>query len=321
MSVLVKVVGAILLAVFLVSMTLVVRFFIGKNSIAEHNQEITQHKVHLKPVDSLTVLPVVDLLGKDENFKTEPGTAVLVKTDNESLLFDVGYNVKQEEISPLLHNLKTLGLSLEDIDALAISHNHADHVGGYCFRDNRIELTKGDVDLGGMPIYTPVPLTCETAAPQTVEGPALITKEIASTGPLAEQMFIPGKLYEQSLLVNLRGKGLVLISGCGHPGIINMVESAQKVTGIPVYAVVGGLHLYYTQPASGIWGNIFGSSKLFCRNPGREEVTAIIDRLKELGVKKAYISPHDADRPTLDIFAEKFGPDFEVLKAGHPVKF
>jgi len=321
MSVLVKVIGVILLSVFLVSVTLVVRFFIGKNSIAEHNQEITQHKVDLKPVDSLTVLPVVDLLGKDESFKTEPGTAVLIKTDNESLLFDVGYNVKQEEISPLLHNLSNLDINLEDVGPLAISHNHADHVGGFCFRENWIELTKGDVDLGGRPVYTPVPLTCETAAAQTVDRPALITKEIASTGPLAQQMFIPGKLYEQSLLVNLKGKGLVLISGCGHPGILNMVDAAQKITGIPVYAVVGGLHLYYTRPEAGIWGNIFGSSKLFCRTPGKEEVTATIDGLKELGVKKAYISPHDADRPTLDIFAEKFGPDFQVLKAGQQVVF
>jgi len=78
----------------------------------------------------------------------------------------------------------------------------------------------------------------------------LIIKDIATTGPLAEKMFIPVKLLEQSL-----------VSGCGHPGIVTMVEAAQKITGLPAYAVVGGLYLYYTQPEAGYWGNIFGAAK------------------------------------------------------------
>lgn len=220
-----------------------------------------------------------------------------------------------------MHNLRELNIDLDDINALAISHNHADHVGGFSYREKRVELTKGKVELNGKSIFTPVPMTCDTAVAMTIEKPMLIAKDIASTGPLAEQMFIPGKLFEQSLLVNLKGKGLVLISGCGHPGIVTIVDTAQRITGLPVFAVVGGLHLYYTQPESGIWGNIFGSSKMYCRTPSEKEVASIIDELIEIGVKKAYISPHDADQPTLKIFEDKFGSNFEVLKVGQPVTF
>ncbi len=321
MNIFSKILAVVVLAFVVLNIVLVARFYVGKKNIAVNNREMTQHNIDLAPVEHLTVLPIVDLLAESENYKTEPGTSFLIKTDNDSILFDVGYNIKQEEISPLIHNLNELNISLDDIDALAISHNHADHVGGYCFRDKRVELTRGKVDLNGKAIFTPVPMTCETAVARTIDRPTLITKNIASTGPLAEQMFIPGKLNEQSLLVNVKGKGLVLISGCGHPGIVTMVEAAQKITGIPVYAVVGGLHLYYTQPKAGFWGNIFGSSKLYCGTPSQKEVANIIDELKQLGVKKAFISPHDADQPTLEIFADKFGPDFEALKVGWPVTF
>ncbi|HBX23402.1 MAG TPA: MBL fold metallo-hydrolase [Desulfotomaculum sp.] len=321
MNILLKFFIVVGLAFVVLNIALLARFYAGKRNITAYNHEMTQHKVDLAPVEHLTVLPIVDLLAESENYKTEPGTSFLIKTDNDSILFDVGYNIKKEETSPLLHNLKELNISLDDINIMAISHNHADHVGGFCFRDKRVELTKGKVDLNCKLILTPIPMTCESAVVRTVDKPTLIAENIASTGPLAEQMFIPGTLNEQSLLVNLKGKGLVLISGCGHPGIITMVKAAQKITGIPVYAVVGGLHLYYTQPQVGFWGNIFGSSKLYCGTPSQKEVTNIIDELKQLGVKKVFISPHDADKPTLDIFADKFGLDFEALKVGRLVIF
>ncbi|MTI85310.1 MAG: MBL fold metallo-hydrolase [Firmicutes bacterium] len=321
MNILVKALVIVGLVFVVVNIALIGRFYLGKQSIEVSNREMTQHKIDLETVDRLTVYPIVDLLAKGENLKTEPGTSFLVATESDNILFDVGYNVKQEEVSPLLYNLKQLDISLDDINALAISHNHADHVGGLCFKDNRVELTKGFVDLHGKSIFTPVPMTCDTAVAKTVEKPLSIGTGVASTGPLAEQMFIPGRLNEQSLLVNVKEKGLVLISGCGHPGIIRMVKAAQKITGIPVYAVVGGLHLYYTQPKAGFWGNIFGSSKLYCGTPSREEVVNIVNELKKLGVKKAYISPHDADQPTLEIFADRFGKDYEPLTVGNSVTF
>jgi len=321
MNILWKIVLAVVLVFIVLNIVLVGRFYLGKKNIAVHNQEIEKYHIDLPVVDHLTVQPVVDLLAKNDNYKTETGLSYLIETDNDSVLFDVGYNKKQEEVSPLLHNLKELDINLDDINTFAISHNHADHVGGLCYTKKRVELTKGLVDLKGKSIYTPVPLTCDTAVAKTVDAPMLITKNIASTGPLAEQMFIPGELYEQSLLLNLKGKGLVIISGCGHPGIIRIVETAQKITGIPVYAVVGGLHLYYSQPESGIWGNIFGSSKLFCMTPNQNEVVSTVKELKKLGVKKAYISSHDADQATLKIFADEFGADFDTIKIGEPVIF
>lgn len=293
MSIFSRVVIAGVILLVLLNLGLVARFYSGQGKSLRHNESMARQHLTLQPVDNLEVTPIVDLVGKEEGFKTEVGSSLMVKTDNDCILFDVGYNKNMENESPLLYNLKKMGIALDDVDALAISHNHADHVGGYCYRDNRIELTKGSVDLMGKKIFTPVPMECDTANTSTIERPMLIGRDIGTTGPLAVQMFIPGPVMEQALLVNLRNKGLVVISGCGHPQIPEMVKTAQKITGIPVYAVVGGTHLYYTSGNSGLGGRIFGGNNLYCRGLERQEVVDIIDEIKGLGVKKAYVSTHD----------------------------
>lgn len=305
----------------LVNLGLVARFYIGQAKAARFNGTMAQNHLELKPVDNLEVVPVVDFLSEGEGYKTEAGNALLVRTDEDNILFDVGYNKNKETKSPLLCNLEKMGIGLDEIQALAISHNHADHVGGYCAMENRIELTKGSIDLQGKKIFTPVPMTCETANTSTVQNPMLIGEGIGTTGPLAVQMFITGQVLEQGLLVNLRDKGLVVISGCGHPQIAEMVKTAKQITELPVYAVVGGTHLYYTNSNAGLGGRIFGGNTLYCRNLKQQEVINIIDEIRDLGVEKAYISTHDSDQPTLDILAEKFGDGFETLKVGRSIRF
>jgi hypothetical protein len=61
--------------------------------------------------------------------------------------------------------------------------------------------------------------------------------------PLPRMLFWPGYIAEQALVVNVRGFGLVLITGCGHPPIERMLGVAEQVLDVPIRAVVGGLHL------------------------------------------------------------------------------
>ncbi len=55
-------------------------------------------------------------------------------------------------------------------------------------------------------------------------------------------IWLTGPVFEQTLLVNVADKGAVMIVGCGHPSLKRMIERAQTVTGVPLYAVLGGLH-------------------------------------------------------------------------------
>jgi 7,8-dihydropterin-6-yl-methyl-4-(beta-D-ribofuranosyl)aminobenzene 5'-phosphate synthase len=75
-----------------------------------------------------------------------------------------------------------------------------------------------------------------------VDGPQAIAPGIASTGPIPRQMFFFGQTLEQSLAVNVEGKGIVLIIGCGHPTIQRILERAEMLFDAPTYGVVGGLH-------------------------------------------------------------------------------
>jgi 7,8-dihydropterin-6-yl-methyl-4-(beta-D-ribofuranosyl)aminobenzene 5'-phosphate synthase len=97
----------------------------------------------------------------------------------------------------------------------------------------------------------------ETTQPSLVlEGSVLITGQVDRTNDFetgwpahqAERngVMTPDPLIcdDQALVVNLRGKGLVVISGCGHAGIVNMVTYAQHLTGVQdVHGIIGGFHL------------------------------------------------------------------------------
>jgi len=319
MKVLLKSMGVLIILFILINAYLVARFYLGQQDVVRHNEVLAGQSLELPAVERLEITPVIELLPGMEGVKTEPGLSLLVKTEQDNILFDVGYNKDKAETSPLLHNLELLNVHLDDIEAIAISHNHPDHVGGMGFRNSEVMLSGKPLDLKNRNVFTPVSMSCATANPVTVDKPQLVGDAVASTGPQAVQVFVTGKLLEQALLINVKDKGLVVVSGCGHPNIVRTVEMAQEITGLPVYAVVGGLHLYYTDIPAGVWGNIMGSSRLFSRSPSREEVVETVRRLKELGIQKAFISPHDSDQPTLQIFSDQFGDDYSSLKVGQKV--
>jgi len=209
----------------------------------------------------------------------EHGLSMLVRTfqgeESHSILFDTGYNK-----TSVLFNVKQLGVDISGIEAIVLSHAHMDHTGGLYpifeelswsvplvvhpevftsprflkWPDGRMErfpntLVREDLVNRGAKILesqVPVPLA---------NGTILVTGEIERKTtfekgfPIARMMH-EGELVfdpirdDQALAVNLKGKGLVVISGCGHSGIVNTVLYTRKITGIEsVYAIIGGFHL------------------------------------------------------------------------------
>ena len=109
---------------------------------------------------TLEILPLIDWHKSREDLKVEPGVSYLIRTDEKAILFDVGLNAKQSDPSPLLHNMNALGISTDDFDAIVISHNHSDHVGGGKWaKEKTFSLNAHQIDLGQKTVYTPIPMT------------------------------------------------------------------------------------------------------------------------------------------------------------------
>jgi len=313
-----KLLCGLIIFIFIINVFLTVRFYSGKQEVALHNAALAKGQLILPEVDALEIMPVIDNHTIADKFIPEDGVSYYVKTANDRILFDVGWNKEAVETSPLLSNLNAMSLSFADFTSLVISHNHPDHVGGMSFRNK--EITTGVKDLT-LPIYTPIAMTCGNKSTTFVSTPTLLGQDIGSTGPLSEQMYVPGTAYEQALMVNVKGKGLVLISGCGHPQINTMVSQATAVTGLPVYAVVGGTHLFYTAVESAFWRRIMGSTKFLARGTTQAEVEKTVNTLKNQGVQQVYISGHDADQASLDIFKSVYRSDYGLVTVGQPIKF
>jgi 7,8-dihydropterin-6-yl-methyl-4-(beta-D-ribofuranosyl)aminobenzene 5'-phosphate synthase len=256
--------------------------------------------VSLKAVDRVEILTLIDNyidlllppseiitrppLAKDGNILddtllAEHGLSLLITvTQGEAkhtVLFDTGYTKVG-----VLHNMEKLGVNVENIESVVISHGHMDHTGSLYGILDKIPGTIPLVVHPGAfeyPRYTRTPDGSTRLFPRTLvkneleqknveivesKAPTLIADDmIMVTGEVERttefEKGMPNALKEkngelvfdpfaddQSMVVKLNGKGLVVISGCAHAGIINTIRFAQKTTGENnVQAVLGGFHL------------------------------------------------------------------------------
>jgi 7,8-dihydropterin-6-yl-methyl-4-(beta-D-ribofuranosyl)aminobenzene 5'-phosphate synthase len=147
----------------------------------------------------------------EKGFKSGWGFSCLIE-NKEKVLFDTG-----SESQTLLFNMEQLKISPKDIDAVILSHAHGDHTGGL----------RGFLEANGnkAKIYKPSAFSKLTQ----------IYKGIYSTGPLGGFW----AMGEQSLVVNSE-KGNIVITGCAHPGLENIIEKARQLG--KIYGVIGGFH-------------------------------------------------------------------------------
>jgi 7,8-dihydropterin-6-yl-methyl-4-(beta-D-ribofuranosyl)aminobenzene 5'-phosphate synthase len=166
---------------------------------------------------------VYDNVTADERYRADFGFACVVERSGRRFLFDTGAN---GEI--LLDNMDRLGFQPSAIDAVVVSHDHWDHVGGL----------PAFLEQSRAPVYFPssmaFPYPAERAIPTA--GPAAIAEGVYSTGEL-DALDYP--LKEQSLLLETP-TGLVVVVGCAHPGVDSILQSASCRGRIR--ALIGGLH-------------------------------------------------------------------------------
>lgn len=215
----------------------------------------------------------------DDTLLAEHGLSLLVTTHvggkKHSVLFDTGYTHVG-----VPHNMAQLGIDIEEFEAIVISHGHMDHTGSLSWiLDQRTDPIPLVVHPGAFahPRYTRTPDGSKRLFPRTLVREALVEKRAAiveSQNPVliaADSVVVTGEVErstpfekgfpnaliekdgelvqdpiadDQAIVMNLKDKGLVVISGCAHAGIINTLRYARKITGQKrVHAVLGGFHL------------------------------------------------------------------------------
>ena len=209
----------------------------------------------------------------------EHGFSAVVKVTagdtSESLLFDAGLSR-----NGLMHNLDVLEIKPAEMHAVVLSHGHIDHTNGLAGMLDRLGsrrmplllhpdalLQRKVVLPDGHEMHLPPPnpralrhegveLMEEVGPSSLLGGLVLITGQIHRTTEFETGFPIHwarrGKKWEpdplihddQALVVNLKSKGLVVLTGCGHAGAINTVRQARTLTGVErVHAIIGGFHL------------------------------------------------------------------------------
>ena len=226
------------------------------------------HVVHSLRITTLSTMLADKGIG-------EWGYSALVEVDGRKILFDTGAHP-----DAVLRNAKDLGIDLSTVDTLVLSHNHGDHTGGLvALREamapaNPEALAIAYVGAGIFePRYdkngkvynglTPLKARYEADGGRFVEqpGPVEIAPGVWFTGPVprpnAETNWQPGlfrhtaagtvpdTVPEDAALIFVTDQGLVILTGCGHAGIMNLIDDAHRIAGNkPLLAVIGGLHLF-----------------------------------------------------------------------------
>lgn len=213
----------------------------------------------------------------------EHGFSALVTVRREgrttTLLFDTGLSP-----DAMITNADRLGIDLGAIQGVVLSHGHFDHAGGLAGLARRLgtrrlpmvvhphawtrrRLAPPGRDPFQMPTLSPRALAAEgfdlverREPSLLVDGCVLLTGEVDRTTdfehgmPPAHQAWSDGQpggwahdpliIDDQALLVHVRDRGLVVITGCGHAGAVNIVRQALRLTGVDrLHGLIGGLHL------------------------------------------------------------------------------
>ena len=273
--------------------------------------------LELPELDFLELTVLVDEKTVD-GFRGDPGVSYLVRTNLGTSLFDVGFGPDSPTLS---HNAAKLGVDFSAVDAVVISHLHPDHMGGMtAFKSNSVRIPKELDDLKGKPCFLPDAAEATEFAGNVVGTPKVLTAGIGTTGPLARSLFFLGMCEEQALVARIRGKGLVVITGCGHPTIEVILEMVRQLSDEPIYAIAGGIHFPVTKSRSQRRGiqvqMFFGTGKPPWQRISNNDLNRTIAHINEAGPKRVLLSAHDTCDHALARMADELDAETVVLKAG-----
>jgi 7,8-dihydropterin-6-yl-methyl-4-(beta-D-ribofuranosyl)aminobenzene 5'-phosphate synthase len=210
----------------------------------------------------------------DTALMTAWGFGCLVETEVGTVLFDTGGDGGR-----LLRNMERLGLDPLSVDAVVLSHIHGDHTGGLMrLLDTGVQPTV--YVLASFPAAFKDAVRARTELVEVTEALEILPG-IHTTGELGVY------IKEQALAVET-AQGTVVLTGCSHPGVVEMVRGAQEVVEGEIVLVTGGFHLI---------------------EASRAQLTSIISDLHGLGVQQVAPS-HCSGDLAMEMFADAFDTDF-----------
>lgn len=178
---------------------------------------------------------VYDNKAYDEKLKADWGFACLVEGLEKTILFDCGADGRI-----LLANMEKLGIPPARLDVVVLSHKHRDHFGGL----GALLSTHSKIEVwlphAFGPLYR-IRLRAKGAQVIDVEASRKICEDAYTTG------VIEGWMNEQSLVLETE-RGLVLVTGCAHPGIIRIIDRVRDQFKKDLFLALGGFHLGRHQP-------------------------------------------------------------------------
>jgi len=216
-----------------------------------------------------------------EGLETAWGFSCLITGTEKTILFDTGPDGRL-----LLDNMAKLTVEPDSIDTVFLSHIHGDHTGGlHGFLERNSDVT----------VYLPKSFPksfkrgAEAKGAQIVEieQPLKICENVYSTGQL-------GRLIKEQSLIVQTEKGLIVITGCAHPGIVKIINAARELLKKNIFLVMGGFHLEWM---------------------GTGKIEKIISAFKKLNVR--YVGPcHCSGDKARGLFEKHFGPKYKYMNIG-----
>jgi 7,8-dihydropterin-6-yl-methyl-4-(beta-D-ribofuranosyl)aminobenzene 5'-phosphate synthase len=232
-----------------------------------------------------TITVIYDNYPFKKGLQTAWGFSCLVRGWGKTILFDTG-----GEGRLLLANMRGLEIDPHEIGMVVLSHIHGDHVGG---------LASLLQQHHGVTVVVPQSFSNDFkkgvrrfgARLQEVEGFIELCPGVYSTGEMGHW------IKEQALILHAP-QGLIVITGCAHPGVVKIVEAARAHFKEDILLVMGGFHLM---------------------GKGREEIQRIVARLQELGVK--HVGPcHCSGDTARRLFQEAYGSAFVPVGVGMEIR-
>ncbi|KPA10018.1 Beta-lactamase domain-containing protein [Candidatus Magnetomorum sp. HK-1] len=258
------------------------------------------------PLNKIVIKTLCENTASIPMVMAEWGLSMEITIDGNKFLFDTGAG----NINVLRHNMMVMGVQPQDIDHLILSHGHQDHTGGlrYFLEQRAYQSGLKTIKIYGHPevmspkyVFSPLvngyrffgcPYTIEemerfgaefvfSKDPIELNNLLMATGEVPMTNnyeSVGNTFFLKsGNEYiedkemidDQALIIKTE-KGLLIILGCAHRGMINTIHHAQKITGIDtVHMVIGGTHL---------------------ANASTERMDETIKEIKRLNIKKVGVS-------------------------------
>jgi len=239
----------------------------------------------MKLSNEITLTILYDNYKYEEGYKNNWGFSCLIEGAGPTILFDTG-----NKDGILMHNFKAAGKDPKAVDMIVLSHIHSDHTGG---------ITEFLEAKTGIDVYMPQSFPDEFK--KGIEALGAHAVPVSNARKIAENVWSTGemgsKIIEQSLVIQTP-RGLIVITGCAHPGIEDIVKKAVEMMDENILLVMGGFHLLRT---------------------GTDAVELIAREFKDQSVK--YAAPtHCSGDGTIKVFQEVFGEQYLKLGTGKVIR-